>query len=78
MRIVCDRKTGFNKGYGFVTFATTFARNAFLKKGTVDYIKMEEAEVHKAVKKEASSRKLVIITKSSCYGPADSVGSSGK
>ena len=44
MRIVCDRKTGFNKGYGFVTFATTFVRIEFLKKGTVDYIKTEEAE----------------------------------
>lgn len=44
MRIVCDRKTGFNKGYGVVTFPTTFARNEFLKKRTVDYIKMEEAE----------------------------------
>jgi len=44
VRMVCDRKTGFNKGYGFVTFATTFARNEFLKKGTVDYRKTEEAE----------------------------------
>ena len=37
LRIVCDRETGFNKGYGFVTLTTMQAGDDLLKKGTVDY-----------------------------------------
>ncbi|CAH3190198.1 unnamed protein product [Porites evermanni] len=58
VRIVCDRKTGLNKGYGFVTFATTIARNELLKKGTVDYKNGRKLRLRKAVKKELSSQFL--------------------
>ena len=36
VRIVCDGKTGLNKGYGFVTFTAMQACDDLLKKGTVD------------------------------------------
>lgn len=36
VRIVCDRKTGLNKGFGYVTFETTIVCNELLKNGMVD------------------------------------------
>jgi len=56
VRIVCDRKTGLNKGYGFVTFNSTSARDELLKKGTIDYKGGRKLRLRKAVKKEASGQ----------------------
>ncbi|XP_068689960.1 protein boule-like [Montipora foliosa] len=54
VRIVCDRKTGLNKGYGFVTFSSTGARDKLLKRGTVDYKGGRKLRLQKAVKKEGT------------------------
>jgi len=59
VRIVCDRKTGFNKGYGFVTFTTMQARDDLLKKGTVDYKGGRKLRLRKAVKKEMGGQFFV-------------------
>ncbi|XP_078371706.1 protein boule-like [Oculina patagonica] len=56
VRIVCDRKTGYNKGYGFVTFTTTQARDALLEKGTIDYKGGRKLRLRKAVKKETGGQ----------------------
>ncbi|XP_068720933.1 uncharacterized protein [Montipora capricornis] len=56
VRIVCDRKTGLNKGYGFVTFSSTGARDKLLKRGTVDYKGGRKLRLRKAVKKEAAGQ----------------------
>ena len=52
MRILCDCKTGFNKGYGFVTFTTMQACDDLLKKGAVDYKQERKLFRRKAAKKE--------------------------
>lgn len=59
VRIVCDRKTGLNKGCGYVTFETTIVCNELLKNGMVDYKNRRRLRLRKAVKKEASSQFLV-------------------
>lgn len=56
VRIVCDRKTGFNKGYGFVTFNTTKARDDLIEKGTIDYKGGRKLRLRKAVKKETGGQ----------------------
>ncbi|XP_015751151.1 PREDICTED: protein boule-like isoform X1 [Acropora digitifera] len=56
VRIVCDRKTGLNKGYGFVTFSSMGARDELLKRGTIDYKGGRKLRLRKAVKKEASGQ----------------------
>ena len=56
VRIVCDRKTGFNKAFGFVTFTTMQACDDLLKKGTVDYKGRRKLRHQKAVKKEIGGR----------------------
>lgn len=59
VRIVCGKKTGLNKGYGFVNFATTIAHNELLKKGMLDSKKGRKLKFRTAVKKEASKQFLV-------------------
>ena len=56
VRIVCNRKRGFNKSYGFVTFTAIQACDELLKKGSVDYKGEEKLCLRNAVKKVESAR----------------------
>lgn len=38
VRIVCDRKTGLSKGYGFVTFEDTGVCNKLINEGSIEYM----------------------------------------
>ncbi|XP_046853146.1 protein boule-like [Xenia sp. Carnegie-2017] len=37
VRIVCDRKTGLSKGYGFVTFENVDVCQELIKQGSIEY-----------------------------------------
>lgn len=74
VRIVCDRKTGLNKGYGFVTFSSAGARDELLKKGTIDYKGGRKLRLRKAVKKEASGQFVHVNAGDCTLSPAQNGG----
>ncbi|XP_031570880.1 deleted in azoospermia protein 1-like [Actinia tenebrosa] len=55
VRIVCDKRTGLNKGYGFVTYENKEVRDTLLKMGMVDF-RGRKLRLREAVRRKGSGQ----------------------
>ncbi|EDO40536.1 predicted protein [Nematostella vectensis] len=57
VRIVCDRRTGLNKGFGFITFSLEEPAKKLIEQNNIDF-KGRSLRLRQAIRKKGSSQYL--------------------